>query len=344
MIYRTLQSFSGRSSQRRNTQVGERKSVEPEFANSQAAHELNEEVLHVIKLAHKSLLASPLAMALNSAHGVAFHRGLGTPLYPTSSSPMTKYLDADGIASFSEAAYAKDNIAVVANGANHSEFSKWVGEFFTETSNGSPDIKLSSPPSKYFGGEERIAHDSANVMVIAFPGSSSFSSGSSYKPEIAVLAALLGGESSIKWSSGFSLLAKAASEFQHAHVSTRNEAYSDAGLLHVTITGNPEHIAKASRNVVDTLKKIAAGDVSAEDIKKATALAKFRALEAGQTTDAGLEATGSGLISGGKPHQIDEIGQSIEKVGQDKVKSVSVYPRTNHPLLQLMQRRRRSHC
>ena len=262
-------------------------------------------------------------MALNSAHGVAFHRGLGTPLYPTSSSPMTKYLDADGIASFSEAAYTKDNIAVVANGANHSDFAKWVGEFFAETGSGSPDIKLSSPPSKYHGGEERIAHDSANVMVIAFPGSSSFTSGSSYKPEIAVLAALLGGDSSIKWSPGFSLLAKAASEYQHAHVSTRNDAYSDAGLLHVTITGNPDHIAKASQNVVDTLKKIAAGDVSAEDIKKATALAKFRALESGQTTDAGLEATGSGLISGGKPHQIDEIGQTIEKVGQDKVKAVS---------------------
>jgi ubiquinol-cytochrome c reductase core subunit 2 len=279
-------------------------------------------VIRVIKLDHKRLLANPLDLALNSAHGVAFHRGLGAPLYPTSSSPMTKYLDADSIAAFSEAAYAKDNIAVVANGANHSEFSKWVGEFFTETGSGSPDIKLSSPPTKYFGGEERIAHDSANVMVIAFPGSSSFTSGSSYKPEIAVLAALLGGESSIKWSPGFSLLAKAASDYQHAHVSTRNDAYSDAGLLHVTITGNPSHIAKASKNVVDTLKKIAAGDVSEEDIKKATALAKFRALEAGQTTNAGLEATGSGLIRGGKPHQIDEIGRSIEKVGQDKVKSV----------------------
>jgi len=287
------------------------------------AHEMNEEVIHVVKLAHKSLLASPLSMALNSAHGIAFHRGLGTPLYPTSTTPMTKYLDADTIAAFSEAAYAKGNIAVVANGANHSEFAKWVGEFFTETSNGSADIKLSSPPTKYFGGEERIAHDSANVMVLAFPGSSSFTSGSSYKPEISVLAALLGGESSIKWSPGFSLLSKAASDYQHAHVSTQNAAYSDAGLFYVTITGNPSHIAKASKNVVDTLKKIAAGEVSGEDIKKATALAKFRALEAGQTTQAGLEATGSGLIGGGKPYQIDEIGQTIEKVGQDKVKAAA---------------------
>lgn len=273
-----------------------------------------------MKLAQKSLLASPMQMALNSAHGVAFHRGLGTPLHSTSSTPLTKYLDAQGIAEFSDAAYAKSNIAVVANGASHSEFAKWVGEFFTET--GSSSTKLSSPASKYHGGEERIAHDSANVMILGFPGSSSFTSGSSYKPEISVLAALLGGESSIKWSPGFSLLSKAASDYQHAHVSTQNAAYSDAGLFYVTITGNPEHMAKASKNVVDTLKKIAAGEVAEEDIKKATALAKFRALEAGQNTDTGLEATGNGLISGGKAYQIAELGSAIEKVSQDKVKSV----------------------
>jgi ubiquinol-cytochrome c reductase core subunit 2 len=285
------------------------------------AHELNEEVIHVMKLAQKSLLASPLQMALNSAHGIAFHSGLGTPLYSTSSTLMTKYLDAQGIADFSDAAYAKSNIAVVANGASHSEFSKWVREFFSEI--GSSSTKLSSARSKYHGGEERIAHDSANVMILAFPGSSSFTAGSSFKPEISVLAALLGGESSIKWSPGFSLLSKASSDYQHAHVSTQNAAYSDAGLFYVTITGNPQHIAKASKNVVDTLKKIAAGEVAEEDIKKATALAKFRALEAGQNIDTGLEATGNGLISGGKPYQIDEVGSAIEKVSQDKVKSVS---------------------
>jgi ubiquinol-cytochrome c reductase core subunit 2 len=268
------------------------------------------------------LLSSPADLAINSAHGLAFHHGLGTPLHPTSSSPITKYLDEESIASFASAAYAKSNIAVVANGASNADLSKWVGEFFTETPTGNPRMQISTTPSKYFGGEERISHDGGNVMIIAFPGSSSFTSGSSYKPEVSVLTALLGGVSSIKWSSGFSLLAKAADAFQHAHVATENAAYSDAGLLYVTITGNADHIAKASRSVVETLKKVAAGDVSSEDIKKAVALAKFRALEAGQNIDAGLESTGMGLVSGGKAFQIDEIGASIDKVGDQQVKAV----------------------
>ena len=261
-----------------------------------------------------------MSLALNSVHGVAFHRGLGEPLYATSSVPQINYLDAEDLAKFGDRAYVKENVAVVANGAAHSEFSKWVGEFFQDTHSGA---KLSGPASKYYGGEERIAHGSGNVLVIGFEGSSSFTAGSTYKPEIAVLAALLGGQSTIKWSPGFSLLAKAVDSFPGVHVSTQHAAYSDAGLLYITFTGNAAQIAKASKEAVETLKTVAAGNVSEEEIKKATALAKFRALEAGQQTEAGLEATGNGLIEGGKPFQIDEIGSSIEKVSADKVKSVS---------------------
>ncbi|KIV92872.1 hypothetical protein PV10_04136 [Exophiala mesophila] len=285
-----------------------------------ATHELNEEVIHVIKLGQKALLGSPLSLALNSVHGTAFHRGLGQPLNPTSSSPL-KYLDAEGIAQFGDAAYAKDNFAVVANGAAHSELSKWVGEFFSDVQ--SSQQKLSSPASKYYGGEERIAHGSGNVMILGFPGSSSFTAGSSYKPEIAVLAALLGGQSSIKWSPGFALLAKAGAEIPNVQISTQHAAYSDAGLLYVTITGSASSIGKASRNVVDTLKKVAAGEIAEEDIKKAVAVAKFKALEAGQQTEAGLEATGSGLIAGGKAFQIDEVATGIDKVSSEKVKAAA---------------------
>lgn len=291
-------------------------------------HELNEEVERVMKLDQKALLASPLALAVNSVHSTAFHRGLGTPTNATSSSPFKNYLGAQAIADFSQAAYARNNIAVVANGADHQEFAKWVKEFFPDTPTGSGEFKIESQQSTYHGGEERIAHGSGSVMVLGFPGSSSFTSGRSFKPEMYALAALLGGESSIKWSPGFSLLSKAAAGFPQAHVSTQNAAYTDAGLLYVTITGQSLDIAKAAAAVVDTLKSIAAGNVTDEDITKATALAKFRALEAGQQTEAGLEATGMGLVSNSKAYQIDEFGQRIGKVTADQVKSVSCFPQS----------------
>lgn len=264
-------------------------------------------------------------MALNSAHAVAFHRGLGTALHPTSSVPITQYLHEGSLENFSRAAYAKPNFAIVANGAGHDELSKWVGEFFTDSPASPPKNlpPIETKPSKYYGGEERIAHDGGNNMIIAFPGSGAYTGGH-YKPEIAVLSSLLGGQSYIKWSPGFSLLARATRAQTQAHVSTRNLSYSDAGLLTISMAGNAQHIREASEAIVEILKAISGGDIAKEDIQKAIANAKFRTLEAGQNIGTGLELTGAGLVQSGKASQLDGIAEAIEGVTEDKVKKVSL--------------------
>ena len=180
---------------------------------------------------------------------------------------------------------------------------------------------MDNSPSKYFGGEERIAHDGGNTMVLAFPGSSSFTGGS-YKPEIAVLAALLGGQSNIKWSPGFSLFSKLTAAHPQLQILTSPAVYSDAGLLCISLTGNAVQVREASKEVVNAIKSVAAGEVGKEDIKKAVASAKFKALESGQNIDAGLELTGAGLVQGGKAYQIDEIGKSVDGVTEEQVKKV----------------------
>jgi ubiquinol-cytochrome c reductase core subunit 2 len=267
------------------------------------------------------LLGSVSELAINSAHGLAFHRGLGTPLYPSSSTPLSKYLSADSIGEFAASAYAKPNIAVVANGASQAELTKWVGEFFSDAS--SQGSQISGETSKYYGGEERIAHDGGNALVLAFPGSSSFTAGGSYEPETAVLAALLGGKSTIKWSPGFSLLSKASSSFPGASVATTHFAYSDTGLLTIQFSGSASAIRDAATEAVKALKSISEGAISKEDFTKAVALAKYTALEEGQNIAAGLVSTGAGLVHGGQPFQIDQVGKSVEGVTADKLKSVS---------------------
>ena len=270
------------------------------------------------------MLGHPDQFAINSAHGIAFHRGLGNPLYPSSSTPMTKYLDEGRLEAYSRVAYAKPNFAIVANGVSHQELMKWVGEFFTEVEN-SPPKDIPSPgqeTTKYYGGEERIAHDSGNAMVIAFPGSGS-NMGVSFKPEVQVLATLLGGQSNIKWTPGFSLLSKATAAYPQAHTRTEHYTYSDAGLMTISMSGNASQIRDASQEVVKTLKSVAVGNVSKEDVKKAVASAKFKALESGQNISTGIELTGAGLVQGGKAFQIDELGKSIDGVTEDQVKKVA---------------------
>lgn len=284
----------------------------------------NEQVSAAIKNSQKNFLASTQEMALNSAHGLAFHRGLGTPLSPSSSVSTTKYLDAETIEAFSWAAYAKPNIAVVANGADQAQLQKWVGQYFSGSRSappaGVPELKRAQ--SKYYGGEERIAHAGGNTMVIAFPGSSSFT-GPFYKPEVAVLAALLGGQSAIKWSPGFSLLSKATAEFPDASLSTKSHIYSDAGLLTITISGSSKDVSGAAFKTVQVIKDVASGKLTKEDFKKAVANAKFKELEFGQNIWAGIELTGSGLVAGGKAYQIDETAKAIDGVTEAKLKEVS---------------------
>jgi len=276
-----------------------------------------------MNMSRKALLGRPAEFAINSAHAVAFHRGLGNPLHPSSSTPMNKYLDEGRLQTYSQVAYAKPNFAIVANGANQQELLKWVGEFFTEVQDSPPEgfPALGTEPTKYYGGEERIAHDSGNTMVIAFPGSGSVTGGS-YKPESQVLTALLGGESNIKWAPGFSLFSKATAAYPGAHISTTHHTYSDAGLMTISISGNAQQLRGASQEVVKTLKKVAAGDVSKEDITKAIATAKFKALESGQNINTGIELTGAGLVQGGKAFQLDELATAIDSVTVDQVKKV----------------------
>ncbi|CAG5148241.1 uncharacterized protein ALTATR162_LOCUS2172 [Alternaria atra] len=179
---------------------------------------------------------------------------------------------------------------------------------------------MGADQSKYFGGEERIAHDGGNAMVIAFPGSSSFT-GKFYKPEIAVLSSLLGGESAVKWSQGFTKLGQAAA--QGAKVKTTSAIYSDAGLLYTTITGSAKAVAQTAQASVDAIKKIAAGKISSEEVSKAKAAAKFKELEHGQDIRAGLELTGNGLIHNTQPYQIDEVAKKIDGVTEEAVKKAA---------------------
>ncbi|RAL61570.1 hypothetical protein DID88_009609 [Monilinia fructigena] len=177
-------------------------------------------------------------------------------------------------------------------------FIEVVGEFFTGTHSGQG---LSGPgATKYYGGEERIAHDSGNSFVLAFPGSSSFTAGGSYKPEFS-----------------------AASAFPGASATATNFAYSDAGLLALQFNGSASAVRSAAIEAVKALKAIAEGSISQEDFTKAVANAKYNALEEGQNVEAGLVLTGSGLVHGGKAFQIDEVGKSVESVSIEKLKSAA---------------------
>lgn len=252
-------------------------------------------------------------------------------MYPSLSSSAKNYLDEYTIAEFAEAAYTKPNIALVADGASQSVLSQWAGKFFTDVpASASGKLAVKSSPSSYFGGEQRIDYQGGNAVVLAFPGTGASS------PEVAVLSALLGGQSAVKWSSGFSLVSKIAAA-TGATASTANLKYSDAGLLAVQLSGSASSVRKASEETVKALRSVAAGSVSKEDLTKAIGKAKFDALDAGQS----LLSVGSELVHGIQPVQAADLARTYESVTPQKLQTVSdLEPRTVSTETQLTATRR----
>jgi ubiquinol-cytochrome c reductase core subunit 2 len=286
------------------------------YAREIIAHEYHEEVENVIH--QKQAKVDAAAVALDAAHSVAFHTGLGAPVYPTPSTPIASYLNENSVAAFAEAAFTKANIAVIADGASEAGLSKWIDPFFKSVP-GQSEVSLPNVASKYYGGEQRIAKTGGNSMVLAFPGAALGSN----QPETAVLVGLLGGESTIKWSPGFSLLSNAVSAAPGATAKATNFAYSDAGLLTIHINGPAAAVRKAAEESVKALKSVVEGGVSQENLVKAIAKAKFNLLSGSEVSGTGLVHAGTNLVFGGQPLKVAETLKALEGVNVEKLKAVS---------------------
>ena len=225
------------------------------------------------------------------------------------------------IASYADVAYAKSNIALVADGASTDNLSKWVGQFFNDVpSTPRSGQTLKTEATKYFGGEQRTNSTAGNSIVIAFPGSGYESA----KPENAVLAALLGGQSTVKWAPGFSMLAKATAGTSGLTVNTSNLVYSDAGLLAVQLSGAAASVRKGAEEAVKVLKSIADGKASQEDIKKAVANAKFNLFSQNELRTPSAVFVGTGIVNTGKPYDSAALAKAIDGVSAESIQAVSL--------------------
>jgi len=285
---------------------------------------LLDEVIHdTVAGLHASFLKSPVAIAQDAAHGIAFHRGLGEASYPyglgSPASPVAAEVEA-----YAAASYIKPNIALVGSGIDSADFAKWVPEFFSELPTAKPQglPATPSPSTKYFGGESRISSSKGSAMVLAFPGTS-LASGSAYKPEIDALAALLGGQSTIKWSAGSSVLGKIAASHPGVKIATESIKYTDTGLLSISISGPAKSVGAAAKDVAGALKSLSP---AAEDLKKAVAQAKFKAYDATTGEAPAYDEIGLALISSGKVASAEEALKGISSLSESAVSTVSNVP------------------
>lgn len=284
-----------------------------------ADYEFHDDILPLAQLEYDALQTSSVSLALDAIHNNAFHRGLGTNIL---ASPFTP-IHAHDIQSYARDVYTKSNLVLVASGAGINDLP--VEEFWGNLPTGKP---LTSPPTKYHGGEARIPHSAKeNVIAVSWPGSALYGPYSS--PELHVLSHYLGGFARMPWSRGQSAFSKMATSISRgtALIAT-NIPYSDAGLFTIISVGSTSSMPKVASAALKLVKDVASGTVTIkpEELKRAVASARYITYYTSEARLSNLEPIGQAVLDTGSVVDLGAVVAGYDKVTPEKIKQVSSIP------------------
>ena len=289
-----------------------------------AAHEYTEEVIPQVQAEHAQALANPEVLGFDTLLQTAYRqRGLGHSLFASPATPVSYNQAVD----FAKAAFAKDNIAVLGSGIEADKLSKLVSAHFGGLA---ASTTLKSTPSKYFGGESRVAfaapHGAENTraghghVFVGFEGAGFKDASAS--ANLSVLRALLGGESSVKWSKGVSPLSQVAESVAGAKAEAFNLTFSDSGVFGARVSAPHSKIAEAAKQVGQALKNVAGG-IKEEQVAAAVAKAKFERAAALESRAGSHELVAGQILESGKAATLEEAYAALEGVKASSLSSAA---------------------
>lgn len=135
-------------------------------------------------------------------------------------------------------------------------------------------------------------------------------------PELQVLAHLLGGESSLKWTPGASALSQAAAKVPGSSVRSALYSYSDASLLTVVVQAPTEAAVRALATDVAATIKSTTSNIKDEDLKRAVAKAQFAAATQLETAGSLVAAVTPAVFGGALPQASSFAGVSASAVAK----------------------------
>ncbi|KAL9933563.1 hypothetical protein V8E36_007739 [Tilletia maclaganii] len=281
-------------------------------------HEFQEEVVPQLASEAEQAAGNPLILGFDQLTQTAFrHRGVGASLFASAIHPVSH---AQTVA-FARSAVAKNNFVILGSGIDSGKLANLVSKSFSGVSSSGSVTKSSST---YKGGEQRVAfaapHGTSSEKAHFFLGFEGAATGA--KPELAVLRAYLGGESSVKWSAGQSPLSQLAAKDPAVSASAFNLTFSDTGVFGAYVSAPPAKISAAVKSVTAALKE-AASKLGEEDLKKAIAKAKYDAATSVEARSGSHEAVAGALLESGKVVTLEDTFKALEGVSASSVSSAA---------------------
>lgn len=221
--------------------------------------ELDEVVRPAASLEARLARADAAYEAVEAAYMAAFHNGLANSVI---AGPEAAALTLQDVKNYATQVLSKANIRLVARGVDQADLVDMAASRFDSIPAGAP---AQAPKTAFFGGNARVRRAGASALTIAFPAAPS--------AELEVLRHALDA-SAVKWSVGSSLLARVA-EQTGADVKVAADSYSDAGLLHITVSApSAKTVRAAATEAVKAVQAVAAG-ADADAAKRAVSRARF---------------------------------------------------------------------
>ncbi|KAG1173338.1 hypothetical protein G6F70_005826 [Rhizopus microsporus] len=246
--------------------------------------------------------------ALEAAHSLAFRNGLGNSVF----AKANNHVNNATVKAYAQQLFAQGNVALVGTGIEHDALVNLAEKYLNLPSGSGAQLNA----SKYYGGEARLEGHNNNY-ILAFEGAAADSA------EFAALQVLrhaLGGELTVKHTTGAGLFAQANARFgQDTQIKAFNLGYSDAGLFGVQVSGAQAGAAVAA--AAEQLK--AAKNLSNEDFARGVAQAKFAATAGYETRLDRLQTLGAQAFRDAKYSTAAESVAALEKVSAADVAKVA---------------------
>ncbi|KAI8868877.1 LuxS/MPP-like metallohydrolase [Ramicandelaber brevisporus] len=260
--------------------------------------------------------AEPLTAIVDAAHKVAFRTGLGNSLFV---SPENDHVTLDSLMAYAERAFNPANVALIGTGVAHSELTAAASAAFGEAfAAKKAAAAVAEASAKYHGGQLNIERDvDVAQYLLAFP------TGAASPEAVRVLAALLGGETHVKWGAAQTPLGAAAEKAgPGASIGAFALPSNGAGLLAVHVTATPAKIADAVRAAASQIASFASGSVAASQLRRAINAARVEAGDIGTQRQGQIEHL-TARVSGAQKATIAESVAALESVSAADVAALA---------------------
>jgi ubiquinol-cytochrome c reductase core subunit 2 len=251
--------------------------------------------------------ADPTTHALEVAHALAFRTGLGASLF----APSHANINVGDVQAFARAAFAKDNVAFLGTGLTEDALGSLVQGALGSLAG---SASLPGAPTKYFGGETRVAASGAQTAFVGFGVAGAPS------PALAALAAHLSPSPAVKWGAGTGALVGAVPA--GAALAPVYLPYSDGTLFGVLVQGARGALVRDAASAAVAAMR-AAAELGADDAKKAVAKARFAAAAAVDGRAGYVAELGPRLLAQGKDASALDALAAFDKLDASAVASAA---------------------